>query len=45
MDGYPTNYASKPQRYQAWPYMLIEAGAQAPDGVDAALHTPQGCPS
>jgi imidazolonepropionase-like amidohydrolase len=41
MDGYPMNYAPKSQRYQGWPYMLIEPGAQAPDGIDAALHTPQ----
>ncbi len=41
MDGYPMSYASKPQRYQDWPYMLIEPGAQAPDGIDPALHTPQ----
>ena len=41
MDGYPMNYAPKPQRYQGWPYMLIEPGTQAPDGIDAALHTPQ----
>lgn len=41
MDGYPTNYASKPHRYQMWPYMLIEAGARAPDGLDPAMHTPQ----
>ena len=41
MDGYPMNYAPKPQRYQNWPYMLIEAGTQAPDGIDPALHTPQ----
>jgi imidazolonepropionase-like amidohydrolase len=41
MDGYSMNYAPKPQRYQGWPYMLIEPGTQAPDGIDAALHTPQ----
>lgn len=41
MDGYSMNYAPKPQRYQYWPYMLIEAGTQAPDGIDPALHTPQ----
>jgi hypothetical protein len=41
MDGYPMNYAPKPERYQAWPYMLIEPGAQAPDGIDPAMHTPQ----
>jgi hypothetical protein len=41
MDGYAMNYAPKPQRYQWWPYMLIEPGTQAPDGIDPALHTPQ----
>src|ERR1700728_1947345 len=41
MDGYPMNYAPKPQRYQGWPYMLIEPGTQAPEGIDPALHTPQ----
>jgi imidazolonepropionase-like amidohydrolase len=41
MDGYPMNYAPKPERYQDWPYMLIESGTQAPDGVDPAMHTPQ----
>ena len=41
MDGYPMNYAPQPQRYQGWPYMFIEPGTQAPDGIDAALHTPQ----
>jgi imidazolonepropionase-like amidohydrolase len=40
MDGYPMNYAPKPQRHQGWPYMLIEPGTQAPDGIDPALHTP-----
>ena len=41
MDGYPMNYAPSPQRYQAWPYMLIEPGTQAPEGTDPAMHTPQ----
>jgi len=41
MDGYAMNYAPKPQRYQWWPYMLIEPGTRAPDGIDPALHTPQ----
>jgi hypothetical protein len=41
IDGYPMNYTPKPQRYQVWPYMLIEAGTPAPDGIDPALHTPQ----
>ena len=41
MDGYSMNYAPKPQRYQGWPYMLIEPGTQAPEGIDPAQHTPQ----
>jgi imidazolonepropionase-like amidohydrolase len=41
MDGYAMNYAPKPQRYVWWPYMLIEPGTQAPDGIDPAMHTPQ----
>jgi imidazolonepropionase-like amidohydrolase len=41
MDGYAMNYAPKPQRYQWWPYMLIEPGTQSPDGIDPAQHTPQ----
>jgi hypothetical protein len=40
MDGYAMNYAPKPQRYESWPYMLIEPGTHAPDGIDPALHTP-----
>jgi imidazolonepropionase-like amidohydrolase len=40
-DGYPMNYESTPQRYQDWPYMFIEPGAQAPDGIDPKMHTPQ----
>jgi imidazolonepropionase-like amidohydrolase len=41
MDGYPMNYVPKPERYQESPYMLIESGTQAPNGVDPAMHTPQ----
>jgi imidazolonepropionase-like amidohydrolase len=41
MDGYPMNYAPQPQRYQDWPYMLIDPGSPAPAGIDPALHTPQ----
>ena len=41
MDGYSMNYTPKPQRYQGWPYMLIEPGTQPPDGIDPVLHTPQ----
>ena len=41
MDGYSMNYTPKPQRYQGWPYMLIEPGTLAPDGIDPAMHTPE----
>jgi imidazolonepropionase-like amidohydrolase len=41
MDGYAMNFAPKPERYAAWPYMLIEPGTQAPEGIDPGLHTPQ----
>jgi imidazolonepropionase-like amidohydrolase len=43
MDGYPMNYAPKPQRYAQMPYMLVEphSGASLPPGVDPAAHTPQ----
>lgn len=41
MDGYSMNYAPRPQRYQGWPYMLIERGTEPPEGIDPALHTPQ----
>jgi imidazolonepropionase-like amidohydrolase len=41
MDGYAMNYAPKPERYQWWPYMLIEPGTQAPDRIDPAAHTPE----
>jgi hypothetical protein len=36
LDGYPMNWASKPARCVDWPYMLVEAGAEAPAGVDPA---------
>jgi imidazolonepropionase-like amidohydrolase len=41
MDGYAMNYVPRPQRYQDWPYMLIEPRTQAPDGIDPVMHTPQ----
>ncbi|HEY6621876.1 MAG TPA: amidohydrolase family protein [Steroidobacteraceae bacterium] len=41
MDGYPMNYTPSPQRYQGFPYMLIEPGTQPPAGIDPAMHTPQ----
>lgn len=40
MDGYPMNWTPKPARYQDTPYMLIEPGTPAPEGVDPAQHTP-----
>lgn len=43
IDGYPMNYAPKPARYSAWPYMLIEQqGVDAlPPGIKASEHSPQ----
>jgi imidazolonepropionase-like amidohydrolase len=43
VDGYPMNWAPKPQRYQGFPYMIVERGdeAAAPTGVDPATHTPE----
>lgn len=40
MDGYPMNFAPKPARYQAMPYMLIEPGTFAPPDIAAETHTP-----
>jgi imidazolonepropionase-like amidohydrolase len=40
MDGYPMNFAPKPDRYHGMPYMLIEAGVEAPAGIDPTRHTP-----
>jgi imidazolonepropionase-like amidohydrolase len=43
MDGYPMNYAPKPQRYAQMPYMIVESQGRAtlPPGIDSAAHTPQ----
>jgi imidazolonepropionase-like amidohydrolase len=41
LDGYSMNYAPLPERYPGWPYMLIEPGTRAPEGIDPALHTPR----
>lgn len=43
IDGYPMNYAPKPARYSAWPYMLIEQQATGalPSGIKASEHSPQ----
>ncbi len=43
IDGYPMVDAPKPERYEAYPYLLVEpqAGAFLPPGVEAAEHAPQ----
>jgi imidazolonepropionase-like amidohydrolase len=41
MDGYPMNYIPKPQRYEFFPYMLIEPGTPVPSGIDPSAHTAQ----
>jgi imidazolonepropionase-like amidohydrolase len=43
VDGYPMHWAPKPQRYEPFPYMLIQRGDEstAPAGIDAAAHTPE----
>jgi hypothetical protein len=41
MDGYPMNFDPKPPRYRDFPYMLIEPGMRAPEGIDPAMLTPQ----
>ena len=43
MDGYPMSWSPKPQRYQPFPYMLIEPGEHVtvPAGFDQSKQTPQ----
>ncbi|MET0534386.1 MAG: amidohydrolase family protein, partial [Steroidobacter sp.] len=41
MDGYPMNWTPKPERYKAWPYLLVQPGDIAPEGMNAADHTPE----
>lgn len=43
IDGYPMSWAPKPQRYQSFPYMLIEPGEQVevPAGFDRSAQTPR----
>jgi len=43
VDGYPMNWAPKPQRYQSFPYMIVQRGEEstAPEGIDPATHTPE----
>jgi imidazolonepropionase-like amidohydrolase len=42
VDGYPMNWPPKPDRYQQFPYMLVQRGEEtaAPEGIDASAHTP-----
>jgi imidazolonepropionase-like amidohydrolase len=43
VDGYPMIWAPKPERYQQFPYLLVqrEQEATAPEGIDPAAHTPE----
>lgn len=43
VDGYPMNWAPKPQRYQGYPYMIVQRGEEstAPEGIAPASHTPE----
>ena len=43
VDGYPMNWAPKPQRYRPFPYMIVQRGEEssAPEGIDPASHTPE----
>ena len=43
VDGYPMNWAPKPQRYEQYPYLIVQRGEEstAPQGIDAAAHTPE----
>jgi imidazolonepropionase-like amidohydrolase len=43
VDGYPMVFAPKPQRYEQFPYLIVQRGeeATAPAGIDPAAHTPE----
>jgi imidazolonepropionase-like amidohydrolase len=43
VDGYPMNWDPKPERYQEYPYLVVQPGEEssAPEGVDPATHTPE----
>lgn len=41
MDGYPMNWTPKPQRYQPWPYLIVQPNDAAPEGMDPAAQTPE----
>jgi len=42
VDGYPMVWAPKPERYQQFPYLIVQRGeeATAPEGIDPVAHTP-----
>jgi len=43
VDGYPMNWTPKPERYQQFPYLVVQRGEEstAPEGIDPAAHTPE----
>lgn len=43
VDGYPMSWDPKPQRYQEYPYLVVQKGeeSRAPTGIDPAAHTPE----
>ena len=47
VDGYPMNWAPKPQRYEGYPYMIVQRGEEsaAPKGIDPVSHTPEAAVS
>lgn len=42
VDGYPMVWAPKPDRYQQFPYLIVQQGeeATAPEGIAPVAHTP-----
>jgi imidazolonepropionase-like amidohydrolase len=43
VDGYPMSWDPKPERYQEYPYLVVQKGeeSRAPAGIDPATHTPE----
>jgi imidazolonepropionase-like amidohydrolase len=43
VDGYPMNWDPKPERYQEYPYLVVQKGdeSRAPAGIAPATHTPE----
>jgi hypothetical protein len=41
VDGYPMNFEPKPERYQDYPYLVVQRGEEsaAPEGLAPAVHT------